>query len=172
METDPFFFNNSCDQTHKRFVDENSPIYMESRWCYDTPGVIQPDQIVHLLTTEELMRVISKKILLPRSYYIACGMTLFLAGLGRIDYINGPERIRLSVFASEKLPVLIVNTHEADQIYADCIGTEILAVPIGDKERLKKFPALEKPEESVIVQAGDHNDKKSCAGNIKLAFNL
>lgn len=150
-----------------KYLNEKKFQYLESRWCYDTPGVIQPDQVVHLLTTEELMRVMSKKIILPRSYYIHRGMTLFLAGLGRVDYINGPEKIRLSVFASAKLPVLIVKTDEADNIYEDCIGTEIMGVPLGDEERLKKFPSLEKPDQSIVIQSDEHGDWKSCCGNLR-----
>lgn len=144
--------------------NENNPKYAESRWCYDTPGVIQPDQIINLLTTEELLRVISKKILIPRTYLIKRGMTLFLAGLGRVDYIEGPEKVRLSLFASPKLPILIVNTDEADKIYDDCLGTEILGVPLGDSERLAKFPRLEKPDESILVGSGDHGEWISCCG--------
>lgn len=145
-------------------VSEKSAQYAASRWCYDTPGVIQPDQIVHLLTTEELIRVIAKDVILPRTYHIVRGMTLFLAGLGRVDYVNGPERIRVSVFSSAKLPVLIVKTSEADKIYKDCLGTEVLGVPIGDKERLRKFPALKKPDEAIVVESGEHGDWVSCSG--------
>lgn len=29
-------------------IDENDPLYMLSKWCYDTPGVIQPDQVIVL----------------------------------------------------------------------------------------------------------------------------
>lgn len=163
-ENDAFVAEKPPGVAQMQYINESKPQYAESRWCFDTPGVIQPDQIIHLLTTEELLRVISKKILLPRTYLIKRGMTLFLAGLGRIDYIDGPEKIRLSLFASQKLPILIVNTEEAEQIYQDCLGTEILGVPLGDNERLTKFPKLEKPDEPIVVGSGDHGDWISCCG--------
>lgn len=163
---DPFSLVKGDDPNKKRYINDKDMQYIESRWCYDTPGVIQPDQIIHLLTTDELLRVIPKKIILPRVYYIHKGMTLFLAGLGRIDYVDGPERIRLAVFSSAKLPILIVHTKEAEDIYSNCKGTEILGVPMGDEERMNKFPALERPDEPIVVESGEHGDWKSCCGKI------
>lgn len=27
-------------------IDENNPIYKLSKWCYDTPGVVHPEQVM------------------------------------------------------------------------------------------------------------------------------
>lgn len=78
----------------KMGIDENDPEYIASRWCFDTPGVIQPDQIIHLLTIEELMAVIPKQIIRPESFCIKPGTSLFIAGLARLDYLEGPGSVR------------------------------------------------------------------------------
>ena len=75
-------------------VDENDEVYKESRWCFDTPGSIHPDQVLHLLTTEELMLTIPQRIISPRTYALERNQTLFLAGLGRLDFLGGSRSIR------------------------------------------------------------------------------
>lgn len=74
--------------------DENQEIYKYSRWCYDTPGTIQPDQILDLLTTVELLTVLPKEIISPRTFILYANQTIFLAGLGRLDYLEGDSFIR------------------------------------------------------------------------------
>ena len=50
-------------------------------------------QILTLLTLEELMLTLPKKLIRPRTVLIKPGMTYFLAGLGRIDYVDGPHSL-------------------------------------------------------------------------------
>jgi len=68
--------------------------YKRSRWCYDTPGTIQPDQILDLLTTQELLTVLPNEIISPRTFILHAGQTLFLGGIGRLDYLKGDNFIR------------------------------------------------------------------------------
>ncbi|XP_015115197.1 nitric oxide-associated protein 1 [Diachasma alloeum] len=130
--------------TGRKFgINENDDTFIRSRWCYDTPGVVHPDQILHLLTTEELLLTLSTEIISPRSFIFKPGQTLFLAGLGRLDLLTGPEFIRITVFASASLPVTICETKDADDIYNELLHTDALAVPINDPERLKIWPRFE-----------------------------
>lgn len=126
---------------------------------------MQNDQIINLLTAEELLDAIPKKVLWPRIFIMRPGTTLFLAGLGRIDLINGSDRTRLAVFASEKLPILIVNTEQAEKVYWDCLGTELMCVPRGNKERFQSWPHLKRHEEKIVV-SNYESEKKSAAGMI------
>lgn len=141
-------------------IDENAKEYITSKWCFDTPGVVQPQQILNLLTTEELLLTIPKQMIIPRTFLIKPNMTLFLAGLGRVDYLSGCESIRLSVYASNRLPILIVQTDNAENVYRDFLGTDVLAVPRGDPERLAKWPMLCKNKEISIKGRG--KDKAAC----------
>lgn len=74
--------------------DENREEFKYSRWCYDTPGTIQPDQILDLLTTEELLSVLPKRTIAPRTFILHPNQTIFLAGIGRLDYLEGCDYIR------------------------------------------------------------------------------
>lgn len=78
----------------KMGINENVPEYALSRWCFDTPGVIQPDQIIHLLTIEELMATIPKQIIRPQTFCVKPGTSLFIAGIARLDYLEGPGSVR------------------------------------------------------------------------------
>ncbi|KAG4075871.1 hypothetical protein HA402_003697 [Bradysia odoriphaga] len=123
-------------------LNEASDDYAKSKWCFDTPGVVHNESILNLLTTEELLLTLPKKMILPRTFVMKPGMSLFLAGVGRVDYLSGVDYIRITVYASPKLPVLIVKTDEAETVYSEMLGTELLAVPVGDAERLNKWPGL------------------------------
>ncbi|XP_055614065.1 nitric oxide-associated protein 1 [Uranotaenia lowii] len=133
-------------------LNENSEVYKNSKWCYDTPGVIQPDQITNLLTTDELLLTIPRQMIRPRTYLLKTGLTLFLAGLGRLDYLEGPQSTRVQLYASPNLPTLICDTTHAEQIYQNLLGTEYLRVPCSDPERLAKWPQLE-PASDILLNS-------------------
>lgn len=124
-------------------LNEKNERYINSKWCYDTPGVVQPDQILDLLTTEEILLTISKRMIRPRAYLLKTGMTLFVGGIGRIDFLDGPESIRVILYAAHTLPTVICNTSDADALYKELLGTQLLGVPFGTADRLEKFPPLE-----------------------------
>uniref|UniRef100_A0A182PPU9 G domain-containing protein n=1 Tax=Anopheles epiroticus TaxID=199890 RepID=A0A182PPU9_9DIPT len=124
-------------------LNEKNEKYVNSKWCYDTPGVVQPDQILDLLTTEEIVLTVPKETIRPRAYLLKKGTTLFLGGLGRLDFVDGPASIRVILYASQALPTMICETSEASALYTAFVGTELLGVPFGSQDRLDKFPPLE-----------------------------
>jgi nitric oxide-associated protein 1 len=143
-------------------LNEKDKKYVNSKWCFDTPGVVQPQQILNLLTTEELLLTIPKQTIKPRVFLIKKGMSLFLAGLGRIDYIDGYNSIRLIIYSAPELPVTICHTVDADEVYEEFLGTELLAVPSGNEERLSVWPKLESSDEIVVESTG--SKAVSCCG--------
>lgn len=75
-------------------LNENDLDYALSKWCYDTPGVVQPDQILNILTVDELMYVIPRELITPVTFILKPGMTIFIAGLARLDFLEGAEQAR------------------------------------------------------------------------------
>lgn len=75
-------------------LNEKHHDYFLSKWCYDTPGVVQPDQILNILTADELMYVIPRQLIRPETFILKPGMTLLIAGLARLDYIEGDQAVR------------------------------------------------------------------------------
>ncbi|XP_058816626.1 nitric oxide-associated protein 1 [Topomyia yanbarensis] len=137
-------------------LNEKSDIYVNSKWCYDTPGVVQPDQITNLLTTDELLQVFPKQMIRPRAFLLKTGMTLFLAGLGRLDYLEGLPTTRVLLYASPKLPTLICDTDKADMIYHTLLGSEYLRVPRADPDRLAKWPQLQASTDILLTGIAKH----------------
>ncbi|CAH1967702.1 unnamed protein product [Acanthoscelides obtectus] len=76
-------------------INERHPDYIASRWCYDTPGVVQQEQIINLLTVDELMLTIPKEIIRPETFCVKPRTSLFIAGLARLDFLDGPKSIRM-----------------------------------------------------------------------------
>lgn len=88
-----------------------------------------------------------------RVFLIRPNFSLFVAGLGRLDYIEGPERLRVIVFASLELPISVVETENADEFYESFLGSELMGVPMNSgEERLAKWPKLEAHNDKIVVE--------------------
>ncbi|NWT05888.1 NOA1 protein, partial [Mionectes macconnelli] len=114
----------------------------DARWCFDTPGIVKEDCVLNLLTEMEVKLVLPTVAIVPRTFILKPGTTLFLAALGRIDYLQGEKSAWFSVVASNLLPVHITTLSNADTIYEKHAGRELLKVPMGGEERMKEFPPL------------------------------
>jgi len=73
------------------FFNPNNKQFKDSKWCFDTPGTVNHDQILSLLTLEELMLTVPNKLVQPRTILFRPGTSYFLGGLARIDYLQGPH---------------------------------------------------------------------------------
>ncbi|XP_001599126.2 nitric oxide-associated protein 1 [Nasonia vitripennis] len=131
-------------------LDETAPEFKTSHWCYDTPGTIQPDQILHFLTTDELMKTLPSRIISPRTFCIQPGLTIFIAGLGRLDILESSNFIRCTVFASNKLPITICEVEDSELVYNELLHTEAFVVPMNNPERLKMWPELKSKDFETI----------------------
>lgn len=111
----------------------------KSSFLYDTPGVVTTKQIFHHLSSKELKAVVPKKKMKPAVYRIGPGKSLFIAGLARIDYIDGPGLVYFTVFSSNELYVHKTSTHRADEVYDKNVGA-MLSPPY--KEALPTWQGL------------------------------
>ncbi|KAH8401107.1 hypothetical protein KR009_003117 [Drosophila setifemur] len=152
-------------------LNERGSEYKEARWVYDTPGVMQPDQLTPLLTAEELVKLQPTKMIRPRAFRIKPEMSIFLGGLARLDLveITGFKKqldyLKVFVFSSDHLPVLIADTPEAESIYKRYLGTPMLGVPTAGEDsdpqaRLKRWPGLQCKEGDIVVQNEGRSDGK------------
>ncbi|NWH72189.1 NOA1 protein, partial [Piaya cayana] len=114
----------------------------DARWCFDTPGIVKENCVLNLLTEKEVKLVLPMCAIVPRTFILKPGMVLFLAALGRIDYLEGEKPAWFSVMASNQLPVHISTLSNADAIYEQHAGQGLLKVPMGGEERMKEFPPL------------------------------
>lgn len=132
----------SNSQSKAKVFNADSRKLKGGQWVHDTPGVIFKDQLLNLLTTEELLRTVPRELITPRTYTLRPGQSLFVGGLARVDLVQARQNIWLTVFASRYLPVNIVYTEQARKFYELYLGTDMLAVPMGGEERLEQWPKL------------------------------
>uniref|UniRef100_A0A1I8BCJ7 G domain-containing protein n=1 Tax=Meloidogyne hapla TaxID=6305 RepID=A0A1I8BCJ7_MELHA len=126
----------------------NDRVFDKGFWCFDTPGTVNKQQILDLFTLKELINIIPRSIILPRVFILYPNESLLLGGVGRIDLLGDSSIIRnlpifLTVFASEHLKVNIMKTKYVDTFFQRNRGNPLLGAPIGNNERLNKFPKLE-----------------------------
>ncbi|CAH1784982.1 unnamed protein product [Owenia fusiformis] len=111
-------------------------------WLYDTPGIINPQQVVNLLSQDELPILLKCGSYLPRTFVLRPGDALLVSGLARIDYVEGPAAIYFTVFSSPKLRCYVNTQYNTDKYYRRCYGQPSLSLPIGDQAHLDRIPSL------------------------------
>lgn len=153
-KADPFAIRADKVPTDNDAFNPNNKQFKDSKWCFDTPGTVNHDQILTLLTLEELVLTMSNKLIQPRTLLFRPGTSYFLGGLARIDYLQGPHPLLLTTFASHSLPLTLVAYEKADELYSQLLGSRLLAVPCGDEERLKLWPGLSTAREISFEGAG------------------
>ena len=117
----------------------------DGSYLFDTPGIIHRHQMAHYLTAKNLKYISPKKEIKPKTYQLNPEQTLFLAGLGRFDFISG-ERQGFTAFFENTLDLHRTKLAGADEFYQKHAGT--LLVPPTSQE-LADFPKLVRHEFSI-----------------------
>ncbi|WP_281164824.1 ribosome biogenesis GTPase YqeH [Liquorilactobacillus sicerae] len=106
----------------------------------DTPGIMQPNQIIHRLTPKEMKLIQPNKELKPKVYQLGAGQTLLLGGLARIDYLKCSKK-SLVLYLAERLKVHRTKTENAEYFIDRHLG-ELLQPPF--KENAASFRNLQR----------------------------
>ncbi|CAN1215733.1 GTP-binding protein BRASSINAZOLE INSENSITIVE PALE GREEN 2, chloroplastic [Linum perenne] len=108
---------------------------------FDTPGLLNPNQITTRLTRDEQKLVNISKELKPRTYRIKEGHSVHIGGLMRIDIEElSVDSIYVTVWASAYIPLHMGKTENASTMLEEHFGRQ-LQPPIGEKrvEELGKW---------------------------------
>ncbi|ABP89334.1 Predicted GTPase [Streptococcus suis 05ZYH33] len=117
-------------------------LWDDGSYIYDTPGIIHRHQMAHYLTAKNLKYISPRKEIKPKTYQLNPEQTLFLAGLGRFDFVAG-ERQGFTAFFDNELQLHRTKLQGASEFYQKHAGS--LLVPPTSKE-LKEFPELVRHE--------------------------
>jgi ribosome biogenesis GTPase YqeH len=112
----------------------------DGTFLIDTPGIIQENQITHLLAPQEMKLVMPTKELKPKTYQLQVGQTLLLGGLARFDYLKC-SRSSITLYLSERLQVHRTKTVNAQSFIDKHLG-ELLQPPF--KENTAEFKKLQR----------------------------
>lgn len=108
-----------------------------NQYIIDTPGIINEVQLTHYLSQKAQKIVTPKKEIKPKGYQLSSNQTLFIGGLARIDFTEGPDSSFICYF-SEFLKIHRTKLEKADELYKNHI-TKLLTPPFeGEEFGLKK----------------------------------
>lgn len=115
----------------------------------DTPGIVNRNQMAHVLGDQDLKLIAPKKEIKPMVYQLNEGQTLFFGGVCRFDYLKGGRR-SFTCFTSNDLKIHRTKLENADKLYRDHVG-ELLQPPRADETAA--FPELVRFEFSVKAKS-------------------
>lgn len=88
----------------------------EKSTLFDTPGIINENQMTHIISLKDIKKVIPQSELRPMVFQLQSKQTLYIGGLGRIDYINGDQASFVTYF-SKNLKIHRTKIEKADALY-------------------------------------------------------
>ncbi|CAI5441673.1 unnamed protein product [Caenorhabditis angaria] len=132
---------NGNGKDNKGWTLEDS-IFVKGKWCFDTPGTVNNNQCLSMFTLDELVNVIPRRILRPRTAIVKKGESLLIGGVARIDIIEVKDSVLLTTFANSKLPLNVMPTEEINGFLEKWSKTSALIVPNGGAQRMSEWPGL------------------------------
>lgn len=114
----------------------------DGRKLVDTPGIIHPHQMAHVLSAKDLKIVAPQKEIKPRTYQLDSEQTVFIGGVARFDFEKGPRSGFVTYF-DNNLKLHRTKLANADRFYEKHCG-DLLTPPTADE--VADFPPLEREE--------------------------
>jgi ribosome biogenesis GTPase A len=105
---------------------------------FDSPGVIHPGQLAHLLDPAEFRSVAVSRRIRPRFLRLVPGKSVLLAGLTRVDFVGGADSVALGLFLSPTLQVHARATEGCDEFVLARRGSFL--TPPATPERAAEMP--------------------------------
>lgn len=96
----------------------------------DTPGIMTTHRLTDLVSPKALRMITPETYINPKTYQLNDQQTLFLGGLCRFDYVEGPRQ-GFTVYAANQLEVHRTKLDNAEELYERHIGT-LLQPPTDD----------------------------------------
>ncbi|MGC5328511.1 ribosome biogenesis GTPase YqeH [Brevibacillus sp. SYSU BS000544] len=119
---------------------------------YDTPGIINRDQIGHMISAQDLQVITPKSRIKPRVFQLDDKQSLFIGGLARVDFVKG-EHQPLVFYVANNLQIHRTKLEKAEELLEKHHGG-LLAPPSG--EAAKQLPPFTR--HTLKIQAGTPTD--------------
>lgn len=104
---------------------------------YDTPGIVNREQAAHYVSTDDYKQMMPKKEIKPKVFQLNEQQTLFLGGLGRMDYESGGRR-SFVCYVSNQIYIHRTKREQADHLYQTQLG-DILTPPQQTPDKLPEM---------------------------------
>lgn len=89
---------------------------------YDTPGLLIPGTLTHLLTPEELKMVVPKKPVEPITFRIESGKCVQIGGLARIELTQDSKPFLFTFFISNEVKLHVTDSTKANDLIFKHLG--------------------------------------------------
>lgn len=83
---------------------------------YDTPGIVNENQMTHMISPKDIKKVIPQSELRPMVYQLNPQQTLYIGALARLDYIQGEQSSFVTYF-SKNLKIHRTKIEKANDLY-------------------------------------------------------
>ncbi|MGO3732746.1 MAG: ribosome biogenesis GTPase YqeH [Vagococcus sp.] len=117
----------------------------DGKYLIDTPGIIHRHQMAHYMSKKDLRLISPVKEIKPKVYQLHDNQTLFLGGLARFDFIQGPK-MGFITYVSNDLMIHRTKLETASEFYDKHVGG-LLQPP--RTEDVDSFPELVRFEFSI-----------------------
>jgi len=124
----------------------------------DTPGIIQQSNLTHHLSPKDLKEIIPRREIKPKTYQLNEQQTVFMGGVARFDYKNGPGKQPFVFYAATSLGYHRTKLEKASELYEKQRG-KMLTPP--SEAEAEAFPELtehqftiEEPSDIVVSGLG------------------
>jgi ribosome biogenesis GTPase YqeH len=87
----------------------------------DTPGIMTNHRLTDLVCPKCLRVITPETYINPKTYQLNDQQTLFLGGLARFDYVEGPKQ-GFTIYAANQLKVHRTKLENADELYRKHVG--------------------------------------------------
>ncbi|MEG0366397.1 MAG: ribosome biogenesis GTPase YqeH [Coprobacillus sp.] len=130
------------------------PLDNES-FLFDTPGIINENQMTHLLNHQDIIKVIPQTELRPMVFQLDKQQTLYFGGLARLDYVEG-EKASFIAYFSKNLKIHRTKLINADELYNrhQALQYEIEGIQTIDEMKTYDFKLYEGKCDIVISGLG------------------
>ena len=117
----------------------------------DTPGIVHRSNLTNHLSRNDLKKVIPRREVKPAVYQLNEEQTIFIGGLARFDYVQGPGKQPFVFYKANELQLHRTKLENADHFYEKHLGEMI--TPPSDFEK-EDYPKL-KEHQFTIKQPSD-----------------
>ena len=129
----------------------------------DTPGVIDPDHLMHVLRKEELEAVTPRSRLRPVTYKVKAGQALLLGAMAMVEQTEG-KPFFFTVVASPNVTVHITKRERVGAILAARAGgSNALVFPPFRRDRVRSIGLGAVPEWAELMDTAEREAKTTSA---------
>lgn len=115
----------------------------DGSYLVDTPGIINEHQITNYLDKDSLDIIVAKDEIRPETYQLNPDQVLFITGLVRMRYIDGP-RTSFTLYFSNRVNVHRAKLEREEELVEDHLGKDLLSPPSPTElERIESFESQE-----------------------------